>query len=275
MALSVVDIYQKVLPRTNCGDCGFPTCLAFASMVVSEKLPLSNCPHLPADVIERHQPEIDAQHAAGKWVRKDPAEEALKWARQRASSMRIEDLPDRIGGELKADGDGPYLEIEYFDGRLRIREGGIFARNGAALDRWEQTFVYNHLAQGGRLRPSGVWKSFEELPNTISKIKTMRSNVEAPICRCFAGRAEQVAATGRKAGGRDVSDAFSEADAAVLFQAFPRVPVLLLFWDEEPTEGIEARSKLLFDETVTAHLDIESILFLSEHLRRRLCGEKG
>lgn len=46
MALSVVDLYQKVLPRTNCGDCSFPTCLAFASMVVSEMHPLKNCPHL-------------------------------------------------------------------------------------------------------------------------------------------------------------------------------------------------------------------------------------
>ena len=36
MALSVVDLYAKVLPRTNCRDCGFPTCIAFAGMVVSE-----------------------------------------------------------------------------------------------------------------------------------------------------------------------------------------------------------------------------------------------
>ena len=30
--------------------------------------------------------------------------------------------------------------------------------------------------------------------------------------------------------------------------------------------------KLLFDETVTEHLDIESIVFLSERLRQLLCG---
>jgi hypothetical protein len=186
--------------------------------------------------------------------------------------MRLEDLPDRVGGELKEDGRGPFLEIGYFERTLRIRPDGIFTSDGAELDRWEKTFVYNHLAQGGSTRPSGAWKSFEELPNTISKVKTMRSNVEAPLCQCFAGRVADLAAAGSNAGGRDVSDAFSEADTAVLFAAFPRVPVLLLFWDEEPAEGIEARAKLLFDKTVTAHIDIESILFLSEHLRRRLCG---
>jgi hypothetical protein len=44
---------------------------------------------------------------------------------------------------------------------------------------------------------------------------------------------------------------------------------MLLFWDAE--EGFDARAKLLFDETVTEHLDIESILFLSERLREMLC----
>ena len=47
MALSVVDLYKNILPKTNCRDCGFPTCLSFAGMVVSERHPLENCPHIP------------------------------------------------------------------------------------------------------------------------------------------------------------------------------------------------------------------------------------
>jgi hypothetical protein len=49
------------------------------------------------------------------------------------------------------------------------------------------------------------------------------------------------------------------------------VPVTLLFWDEDPVDGFGATAKLLFDETVTEHLDIESIVFLSERLRQMLC----
>jgi hypothetical protein len=272
MALSVVDLYQKVLPRTNCGDCGFSTCLAFASMVVSEKLPLANCPHLSADTLARCQPELDAQHAAGKWVKKDPAAEALAWARQRAASLRLEELPARIGGELKRDGGQVLLELPYFNRAIQVRSDAITARSGDALDRWEQTFLYNHLAQGGSAPPSGNWKSFEELPNTISKVKSMRAHVEEPICERFSGRRQALESAGKAMGGSDVRSDFPDADAALHFSALPRVPLLLLFWDAEPGEGIDARAKLLFDETVTAHLDIESILFLSEHLRRVLCG---
>jgi hypothetical protein len=39
--------------------------------------------------------------------------------------------------------------------------------------------------------------------------------------------------------------------------------------------GKHRRLKLLFDETITEHLDIESIIFLSERLRQLLRGEEG
>ncbi len=109
MPLSVVDIYKQILPKTNCGDCGYPTCLAFAGMVVSEKLPLNNCPHIAREVLATAQAELNDQYAAGQWTKKDMAADALVWAKERAASMDIKDLPTRIGGELKTDPTGTFL----------------------------------------------------------------------------------------------------------------------------------------------------------------------
>jgi len=44
MALSGLDIF-KLLPKTNCGDCGIPTCMAFALKLAQKKVELSECPH--------------------------------------------------------------------------------------------------------------------------------------------------------------------------------------------------------------------------------------
>ncbi len=44
MALSGLDIF-KLLPKTNCGDCGIPTCMAFAMKLAQKKAELSECPH--------------------------------------------------------------------------------------------------------------------------------------------------------------------------------------------------------------------------------------
>ena len=45
MALSGIQIY-KLLPQTNCKDCGFPTCLAFAMKLAAKQVELSTCPHV-------------------------------------------------------------------------------------------------------------------------------------------------------------------------------------------------------------------------------------
>jgi acetyl-CoA decarbonylase/synthase complex subunit gamma len=45
MAMTGLDIF-KLLPKTNCGDCGVPTCLAFAMKLAQKKAELSECPHV-------------------------------------------------------------------------------------------------------------------------------------------------------------------------------------------------------------------------------------
>ena len=51
MALSGLDIY-KLLPKTNCKECGFPTCLAFAMQIAAKKVELSKCPHVSEEAKE-------------------------------------------------------------------------------------------------------------------------------------------------------------------------------------------------------------------------------
>ena len=51
MALSGLEIFKK-LPKTNCKDCGFPTCLAFAMQLAAGKVELEKCPHVSDEVKE-------------------------------------------------------------------------------------------------------------------------------------------------------------------------------------------------------------------------------
>jgi hypothetical protein len=271
MALSVVDLYRDVLPKTNCGDCGFPTCIAFAGMVVADRHPLDGCPHLSPEVVNRCNRELADQYAAGKWTKRDLAQDALVWARERSASMDLTDLPGRIGGTLVDNDDGMVLKLPYFDGHILIGPDDIQRSDGTDLGRWEKVFIYNHMAQGGTRSPSGKWRGFEEFPNTVSKVKTMAGQAEAPLVKRFHGRLKALVASAQGIGGKDVTDGQTSADAALCFHVFPRVPVMLLFWDEDPADGFGATAKLLFDETIVDHLDIESIVFLGERLRQMIC----
>ncbi len=51
MGLTGIQIMQK-LPKTNCGDCGFPTCLAFAMKVAAGQAEIDQCPHVDPAVKE-------------------------------------------------------------------------------------------------------------------------------------------------------------------------------------------------------------------------------
>ena len=61
MALTGMDIFKK-LPKTNCGECGVPTCLAFAMNLAAGKAELSKCPHVSeaakAELSEASAPPI-------------------------------------------------------------------------------------------------------------------------------------------------------------------------------------------------------------------------
>jgi len=49
MALTGIEIF-KLLPKTNCGECGVPTCLAFAMNLAAGKVELAACPYVSEEV---------------------------------------------------------------------------------------------------------------------------------------------------------------------------------------------------------------------------------
>ena len=52
MALSGIQIY-KLLPKTNCKECGFPTCLAFAMKLSAKQVELDKCPYVSDESREK------------------------------------------------------------------------------------------------------------------------------------------------------------------------------------------------------------------------------
>ena len=51
MGLTGIQIF-KLLPKTNCGECGIPTCLAFAMNLASGKAELDSCPYVSDEARE-------------------------------------------------------------------------------------------------------------------------------------------------------------------------------------------------------------------------------
>ncbi len=52
MALKALDIY-KILPKKNCKECGYPTCLAFSMKIASGKVDPASCPYLDEETRQK------------------------------------------------------------------------------------------------------------------------------------------------------------------------------------------------------------------------------
>ncbi|MCX7705633.1 MAG: acetyl-CoA decarbonylase/synthase complex subunit gamma [bacterium] len=52
MALKPLDIF-KLLPKTNCKECGYPTCLAFSMQIAMGKEDLKKCPYISEEIREK------------------------------------------------------------------------------------------------------------------------------------------------------------------------------------------------------------------------------
>ncbi|MGB2820890.1 MAG: acetyl-CoA decarbonylase/synthase complex subunit gamma [Phycisphaerae bacterium] len=72
MAMTGMDIYKN-LPKTNCKECGFPTCLAFAMQVAAKQKAMTDCPQLSEEAKEAFS---DASAPPMKLVHIGPAGEA-------------------------------------------------------------------------------------------------------------------------------------------------------------------------------------------------------
>ena len=73
MALS--EFKSMLLPQTNCKECGFPTCLAFAMKLAAKQVDLSACPSCQR-VIENpisriFRPADPVGHAQSEWTRSE------------------------------------------------------------------------------------------------------------------------------------------------------------------------------------------------------------
>jgi hypothetical protein len=266
MPRTVLDVF-KILPGTNCGDCGEKACLAFATRVVKEGEDLTRCPHLSPEALALAG-EVQSQQAAGVGRRRESIAIALEALQAKVAPLDFAALAPGLGAAY-GDLDGcPYLDLDYFDQHIRVFKDRLCYPEGVAASPWDAILLYNYLAFVGDAPATGIWITYQSLPNSVSKAKTLK-RLEDELAAHFAGQRQKLLTVAMDLGAKAVR-VDGDADLQLAFRPLPRVPVLLLFWEADPEEDFPAQVHYLFDGNVGAYLDLESLLFLVEQLQDRL-----
>ncbi len=266
MAVTVLEVLKQ-LPRTNCGDCGQATCLAFATQVIKEGEDLKKCPHLP-DAAGELGEAVQAQQQTGVGRRRESIAISLEVLQAKVAPLNFAALAAGLGADYGEENGRPYLALPYFGYCLQVFKDEMRYPPGALADPWDAILLYNYIASGGSKPPTGEWIAYHSLPNSVSKAKTL-ARLERKLAAHFGGRPGELQKRALDLGA-DLVEVGEDADLQARFLPLPRVPLLLLFWDADAEEGFEAQARFLFDSSVPDYLDLEAMLFLVEHLMERL-----
>ncbi|OGQ96700.1 MAG: hypothetical protein A2521_07360 [Deltaproteobacteria bacterium RIFOXYD12_FULL_57_12] len=260
---SLLDIVRRT-PKNNCGQCGYPTCLAFAAAVTATGVDHGRCPFLDC---------------AGLTFAAAPAAVLDELARERDLAL-VDHLKTKIAGHDFAAVAGPLgatwsaaqpdaLIFTYLGQQVSMSKAVLLMNGLAPSDPRDQILLYNYVERGGGPLPIGPWIGLESLPNTISKVRTLAVYGEEPLARHLAGLNSGQRQT---VAGQLGAQAAPVAGAALglIVPVLPRLPLYVIFWGAEPEDGFTARVKVLFDEQVLTILDLESLVFCAERLAERV-----
>jgi hypothetical protein len=261
--------FIRYTARTNCGECGQPTCLAFSVAVTKGGADPSSCPFLdPAGLgCGGKQPGGDGIELVSRGQEKrDMA--LVAHLKTKVAGFDFSALAPRLGAEWREEQPG-LLRFRYLGRMVELAKHDLRLEGTSLVDPRDQILLYNYVSSGGGVQPAGDWVGMESLPNSISKVRTLSVYCEQPLAKRFAGRSVRLDRVCEMVSGLPAHEE-SSATLAFIIPVLPRLPHYLLFWDEEPDDGFESRVKVLFDRHVLEYLDIESLVFAAERMAEHL-----
>ena len=136
---------------------------------------------------------------------------------------------------------------------------GIWRESGKQPNVSIRIVLCHYLIQAGQSDLTGEWVSYRDFKDSAFFISNFQVNAEDRTARYFSGKGRKLEEAAERLGGQPYGE-FQTGDVCRYFQALPRVPMLLVFYDRD--EDFPASCKILFDRSAPAWLDMECLAVL-------------
>ena len=242
-------IYQ-LLPRTNCGECFLPGCLAFAVAVTSGAKRLADCPHLETaaasglkkNIVDQEPYELQRQ-------------ERLAGLRRAIVSRDLPASASRLGARIVGDRLAvPCLGKDFFVDRQGQVTSECHTHCGLTIP------LLSYLLDSGGDEIAGRWVGFRDLRGGPPMSALFEQRGEKRLQRLADSHPELFADLVTAFGGQARENLFA-ADTSVVLLPLPRLPVLICYW--RPEEDLGSKLNIFFDATADQHLAIDLIFELT------------
>jgi hypothetical protein len=248
------EIFQ-FLDKSNCGECGEKTCLAFAGAVFLGQRRIRDCPKISPEAIERFAGESDKGDSQAR-----NSEDRLAKLKSQITQIDLSKAAERVGASFLRRQVDPESARQRLQRRHKRKS---LPRKSTSTPGWLFHFLSYILARakGSRFRQMGAlpgaWKEAaigyplfqKRCEEPMKRVADIYTSLFDDIVHVF--------------GGKKVDKQF-ESDISVVLYPLPRVPIMICYW--LPEDGMDSSLHVFFDETADRNLDIGSIFSLGTGL---------
>ncbi len=182
-------------------------------------------------------------------------------------SLDIENISLKAGMKKEQDA----VIIPFFGESYRVSSKGILNAAGERPSHIVSVILCKYLLLYPEKEPKpGDWVSYKDFKDTAPFAEGFLNNVERPVARHFSGKADALRKACETSGGK-TPDIKLSYEVSAVFDALPKMPVLLLFNDAD--DDFPADCKVLFKGEAEKYLDPECLamtgMVLTESLKKR------
>jgi hypothetical protein len=246
-APSPLSLY-KLLPKTNCRDCGEPSCMAFAHALLREEAGPEACPHLEKDTAGRLAAILSEN------TPKEGFRDTIDALRKTVGKLDLATVADDLGARY----DSGRLYVTCLGKEFIVLDSGEL-ESVCHVNVWVELMLLNYCATGGRGPLSGKWVSYGQLPSAAPTAPYFERRTEEPLRAIADSHTDMFKDLMAIFGGRPM-DGF-DADYSVVIHPLPKVPFLVLYTAPDE-EGFGSSLRILLDSSATAFVPKEAITYI-------------
>lgn len=244
-----LEIY-KALPRTNCGQCGLPSCMAFAASVFQRIKSMQDCPLLDPAVVAHVSPRIGDRRSLD-----DEHMEVIQRLQQQVRLLDFTEVAPRIGATLINE----KLVISALGKNFIVNQEGQMTST-CHINHWLYVPILHYILECVGRKPGGDWVSFAELAGTSEWSQYFTHRCEEALRQLADSHRELVFEMFNLFGAQPLPTV-GGADHSLLIMPLPMVPFLINYW--QPEDNFPSQLNILFDRSAEQNINPHSITLLA------------
>ena len=166
--------------------------------------------------------------------------------------------------------DGEDALIPFLGKPYRVSPKGITDPSGKQPHLSICVILCKYLLMCPLIEPlGGNWMAFKDFKDAAPLVQAFSNTVTRPIADTFSGRVSELEKSGKKMAGYTPDEEFPY-DLCMQFDALPKIPLLLLFNDQD--DEFPAQCGVLFEKRTEKFIDMECLamvgMLFCEYLKK-------